>query len=443
MAVDNRDGEEAGSGGLECTRSSAVSERPVNEQSENANAVDTPSSGTLPELPAFERVIAVCDRYEAEWRAGRAPRIEDWLGKVGESERQTLLRELLALDLELRRGGGEQPEARMYRERFPDAVQVIDRLFEEPGPVTTKQQPEGPSSLPTAPLFSAPVSPPAATPVSRSVGAEPVPGYRLVRILGRGGFGEVWEAEAPGGIRVALKFIGLGGEESAPEVRALQIIRNIRHPHLLDVQFAVFVGDDLILAMPLCDRSLWDVWKEHRAQGRPGIPRPELLGYMIDLARAVDFLNERRHPSPDDGSLVGVQHRDIKPQNIFLVGGSVRLADFGLAKILETSAAYHSGGMSPHYVAPEALAGTVSANSDQYSLAMTYYRLQVGEHPFPGPVSQVIFGHVHHAPDLSGLPTGPREAVARALSKRSEDRWPTCREFVRGPGARLGRSRGP
>ena len=62
---------------------------------------------------------------------------------------------------------------------------------------------------------------------------------------------------------------------------------------------------------------------------------------MDELARAVDFLNEPRHPA-GDGSLVGVQHRDIKPHNIFLVGGSVRLADFGLAKVLEASRASHT-----------------------------------------------------------------------------------------------------
>ena len=187
-------------------------------------------------------------------------------------------------------------------------------------------------------------------------GVEPVAGYTLIRKLGQGGFGEVWEAEAPGGVRVALKFIRLGTAQAGPELRALEVIRNIRHPHLLDVQFAVPVEDCLVVAMPLCDESLWDRLKECQKEGRPGLPRDELIGYMEELARAIDFLNEPRHPA-GDGHLVGVQHRDIKPQNIFLVGGSVRLADFGLAKILEASRASHTGSMSPHYVAPEAIEG--------------------------------------------------------------------------------------
>jgi serine/threonine-protein kinase len=263
-------------------------------------------------------------------------------------------------------------------------------------------------------------------------GLEPVAGYTLVRLRGRGGFGEVWEARAPGGVRVALKFIRLDADQAGPEQRALEIIRDIRHPHLLDVQFAVRVEDCLVIAMPLCDESLMDRLRACQAKGLAGVPRDELLGYMDEVARAVDFLNEPRHPS-GNGRLVGVQHRDIKPHNIFLVGGSARLADFGVAKILEATSASHTGSMSPNYVAPEVLEGRVSQHSDQYSLAVAYAHLRSGRLPFAGEsVNQVLYAHAHGQPNLTGLPEAERPVLVRALAKRPEQRWPSCRAFVTG-----------
>jgi formylglycine-generating enzyme required for sulfatase activity len=264
-------------------------------------------------------------------------------------------------------------------------------------------------------------------PLHLEAGRTPLTGYTLVRLLGRGGFGEVWEASAPGGFHVALKFLRLETREAGVEERSLEVIRNIRHPHLLDVQFATRVDDCLVIAMPLCGHSLM-----HRLRDSPqGLPRGELLGYMAELARAVDYLNEPQHPGAD-GALVGVQHRDIKPHNVFVVGNSVRLADFGLAKIVAGTSGSHTGSMSVHYVAPEVIEGRVSRNSDQYSLAVTYCELRTGRLPFEGETAaQLIYAHMQKEPDLSRLPEAERPVVARALAKRPEERWPSCREFVR------------
>jgi formylglycine-generating enzyme required for sulfatase activity/serine/threonine protein kinase len=262
------------------------------------------------------------------------------------------------------------------------------------------------------------------------VGAEPVPGYRLAKFLGSGGFGEVWQAFAPGDFPVALKFIRLNTRHAEPELRALAILKNIRHANLLDIQFAVQVEDRLVIALPLCDRSLWDRLEECWNAGKAGIPRDELLRYMAQAADAIDFLNEPCHPS-EDGKLSGVLHRDIKPHNMFLVGGTVRVADFGLAKVAERSVASHTGSMTPHYAAPEMFGGSVSAKSDQYALAISYCELASGRAPFIGSLEQVMAGHLHGEPDLSGLPRPDRPIVARALAKKPEARWPSCREFVR------------
>ena len=66
-------------------------------------------------------------------------------------------------------------------------------------------------------------------------GEEPIPGYRLERLLGRGGFGEVWRATAPGGTRTALKFLNVAGKHGLKEFRAVQRVKNIIHPHLVPI----------------------------------------------------------------------------------------------------------------------------------------------------------------------------------------------------------------
>jgi hypothetical protein len=98
-----------------------------------------------------------------------------------------------------------------------------------------------------------------------AAGVEPLAGYPLVRLFGRGWFGEVWETLAPGGFRLALKFICLDAAEAARERRALAVIRNIRHPHLLDAQFAALVDDYAVLTTLLCDRTLLDRFHECRS----------------------------------------------------------------------------------------------------------------------------------------------------------------------------------
>lgn len=262
-----------------------------------------------------------------------------------------------------------------------------------------------------------------------AAGVEPIPGYRLARILGRGGFGEVWEAEAPGRVRVALKFIPLDTAHSDPEQRALDTIREIRHPHLLEIHFATQVEDRLVIATSLCDQSLWDRFKEVIRDGLPGIPADELLVYIEESARALDFLNEPRHPGPG-GQKIGVQHRDIKPHNIFLVGGSVKLADFGLAKVLERSVASHTGSMTPAYAPPEMFKGQVSPKSDQYSLAVTYYQLRFGELPFAGSPQEILYKALTDPPDLARATAAERSVLEKALAKDPRERFASCKEFA-------------
>jgi WD40 repeat protein len=280
-----------------------------------------------------------------------------------------------------------------------------------------------------APPGTAGVSPPPSPKMRLEQGAEPIPGCRLVQRLGSGGFGEVWRAVGQGGVPMAVKFLRLGDDAADVEITALERMKNVRHANLLALFGAWRTQEYLILTMELADGTLFDRFLQARQQGHVGIPMPQLLDYLRDAARGIDFLNDPRHTFGDKSGC-GIQHRDIKPQNLLLVGDSVKVADFGLAKFLERTITRHTGYMTPAYAAPEFFNGEVAPQSDQYSLAVTYCQLRGGKLPFSGPAAQLISGHLMQPPDLTMLPDAERPVIARALSKIPPERWPNCRAFV-------------
>jgi serine/threonine protein kinase len=258
--------------------------------------------------------------------------------------------------------------------------------------------------------------------------AEPIPGYKLIERLGGGGFGEVWKCEAPGGLHKAIKFVygdlgaaGEDGHRAEQELKALSRVKTVRHPYILSLERYDILDGQLMIVMELADRNLWDRFKECRARGLPGIPRPELLGYMEETAEALDLMNNEYQ----------LQHLDIKPQNLFLVHNHVKVADFGLVKDLEGMQASVTGGVTPVYAAPETFDGWVSRFCDQYSLGIVYQELLTGQRPFAGNnVRQLVLQHLQAVPNVSPLPPGDQPVIARALSKTPDERFPTCRELM-------------
>ncbi len=252
---------------------------------------------------------------------------------------------------------------------------------------------------------------------------EPIPGYRLLQRLGRGGFGEVWKAEAPGGLYKAIKIVygDLEGDKAQQELRALNRVKSLRHPYLLSLDRVDVINGQLLIVMELADRNLADRFKECSAEGLPGIPREELLRYLEEAAEALDLMSGEYQ----------LQHLDIKPQNLFIVHSHIKIADFGLVKDLEGREAAMTGGITPVYAAPEMFDGRVSRHSDQYGLAIVYQELLTGQRPFSGlTMQQLLRQHLDMAPDLEPLPPGDRPAIAKALAKVPEQRYASCLDLV-------------
>lgn len=252
---------------------------------------------------------------------------------------------------------------------------------------------------------------------------EPLPGYRMQERIGAGGYGEVWRTEAPGGIAKAIKVIY--GHHDDPralrELNALNRIKEVRHPFLLSIERIELVDGHLVIVTELASSSMKSLFEQYRQSGLLGIPRVELLVHLGDAADALDYISQEH----------SLQHLDIKPENLLLVGGRTKVADFGLVKDLQDVRSSIIGGLTPVYAAPELFDGRPTIHSDQYSLAIVYQEMLTGMLPYEGrTTAQLAAQHLHGRPRLDSLPASDQATIGRALSKNPTQRFPSCRDLV-------------
>jgi serine/threonine protein kinase len=259
-------------------------------------------------------------------------------------------------------------------------------------------------------------------------------GYTLRERIGSGGYGEVWSAEAPGGMLKAVKFIyGFHDDNRAQrELKAIDRIKHIRHPFLLSLERIDIVDGRMVVITELADMCLKTRFNQCREAGLDAIPRDELLQYLRESAEALDYISE----------VHALAHLDIKPENLLIVGSHVKVADFGLVKDLHSVNQSLMDGLTPAYAAPELFDGRPHKSSDQYSLAIVYQELLTATRPFSGTTAaQLANQHLHSWPNLNSLPRSDQAVIARALSKDPEKRFPNCRAMTDELTKRRGRLR--
>lgn len=257
--------------------------------------------------------------------------------------------------------------------------------------------------------------------------------YELVRVLGKGAMGVVYEARDPNlERRVAIKTISVDalGEREALEYEArfrteARSAARLQHPHIVSVYDSDRDLDVAFLVMEFVPgRDL----KDHLDHGAR-YTLEQTAALMNDLLSALDYAHRQN-----------IVHRDIKPANLLIESsGRVKLTDFGVARIQDSADATRTQGSlvgTLKYMSPEQVQGqTVDSRSDLFSAGIVLYQLLTGTRPFDGANDFEVMRNIatqEHAPPTHHNPSLPAEidaVMARALAKSREQRYASAAEF--------------
>jgi len=264
--------------------------------------------------------------------------------------------------------------------------------------------------------------------------------YRIVRLLGEGGMGRVYEAEHTSvGRRFAVKLLRrhLAANEQAllrfrREARAAGALENEHIAAVLDFDAAPDGAPFLVMEY-LEGRSLGQLLAEEGP-----LPLSRAANALLQVCRGL----EAAHAA-------GILHRDLKPDNLFVTrraDGSeqLKILDFGIAKLLGESgdaAPIHTGAAigTPFYMAPEQVRGdaTLDERVDVYALGVIFYELLSGQKPHPGDSGNTVLAHVLTQPPVPldelcpRLPRAVVDLVHRALAFEPRDRPASVRALAR------------
>src|SRR5213595_817978 len=253
--------------------------------------------------------------------------------------------------------------------------------------------------------------------------------YRMVRLLGQGGFAEVYLGEhvylgTPDAIKVLHSLIASDNTEHFR--RESRTIARLVHPHIVRV---LDYGIEGMTPFLVEDYAPNGSLRTRHARGVP-LPLPTVVEYVSQIADALQYAHEQK-----------VIHRDVKPENMLLGRrNEVLLSDFGIALVAQSSH-YHSTQSiqdmagTVAYMAPEQIQSQACPNSDQYSLGVVVYEWLCGTRPFQGSFAEVAVKHTLTPPPsllekVPELPPAVEEVVLKALAKDPQQRFENVQVFA-------------
>lgn len=256
---------------------------------------------------------------------------------------------------------------------------------------------------------------------------EQVGPYRLTRLLGAGGFGEVYEAEhrllqQQRAIKLLLERHFHDPKARERFLREARTLAGLDHPNILPVLEVDEAGDLLYLVMPLYQRgTLSDLLKQQMTP----LPLVEVERALAQICAALGYAHAR-----------SIAHLDLKPENLLLhEDGRLVLADFGLAHLLKQGrleAGTSASWGTPYYMAPEQIQGNPEPRSDLYALGVMLYQILTMQRPFTGTTPEaVMMQHMLEAPPAlhAAYPAAPvalEPVIQKALAKQLADRYQTA-----------------
>ena len=250
--------------------------------------------------------------------------------------------------------------------------------------------------------------------------------YWLVRLLGLGGFAEVYLGEhvhLKTQAAVKLLHTRLASDDIEGFRREAQTIARLVHPHIVRVLDFGVEGNAPYLVM---DYAPHGTLRNRYPKGTRA-PLPEVVQYVRQVAEALDFAHEQR-----------LIHRDIKPENMLVGrGGEILLSDFGIALASQSSSYQHTQDVAGTiaYMAPEQIQAHPRPASDQYALGIVIYEWLSGNRPFQGTYTEVAIKHTMAPPpplrgQVPDLPPAVEDVVARALHKDPRQRFEDVRSLA-------------